>query len=186
MLSDLRQPRLLFSFFFFWILSPGPAPLSPAESPLISLRLPSARGEIKIDSPPGNCSSLTKEKWEAVSWALSKDVHPSPFEVDDKVAPESARRRLRLRGDEARGRRRRSGGPINPLVLFQTKPKNRTNFPSERAEYETSERADSFFSTMTHNHRLIASATRNEFVRQLILGKNSNRQLERQTVLISI
>lgn len=40
--------------------------------------------------PPGNCSSLPKEKWEAVSWALSKDVHPSLFEVDDKVAPESA------------------------------------------------------------------------------------------------
>lgn len=153
MLSDLRQPRLLF-FCFFWILNPGPAPLSLAESPLISLQLPPARGEIKIDSPPGNCSSLTKEKWEAVSWALSKDVHPSPFEVDDKVAPESARR-LRLWGDEARGRRRRSGGPINPLVLFQTELKKRTNFPSERAEYETSDAAESFFSTMTDNRRLI-------------------------------
>lgn len=38
-------------------------------------------GEMKIDSPSSNCYSLAKEKGEAVSWALSKAVHPSPFEV---------------------------------------------------------------------------------------------------------
>lgn len=70
---------------------PPPSPPQPrssqpysfplAESPLISIRLPSAREEMKIDSPSSNCFSLGKEKGEAVSRALSKAVHPSPFEV---------------------------------------------------------------------------------------------------------
>lgn len=47
------------------LLSPGPFP--PAETTFITIPLPSAREQMKIDSPSGNCSSLPEEKWEAVS-----------------------------------------------------------------------------------------------------------------------
>lgn len=66
--------------------SPHPCSFQPqsfplAASPLISIGLPSAWGEMKIDSPSSNCFSLTKEKGKAVSSGLSKAVHPSPFKV---------------------------------------------------------------------------------------------------------
>lgn len=66
--------------------SPHPCSFQPqsfplAASPLISIGLPSAWGEMKIDSPSSNCFSLAKEKGKAVSSGLSKAVHPSPFKV---------------------------------------------------------------------------------------------------------
>jgi len=77
----------LFTFFFFISNLPSfshPCSSQPhsfplAESPFISIWPPSAREKMKIDSPSSNCFSLVKEKGKAVSWALSKAIHPSPF-----------------------------------------------------------------------------------------------------------
>lgn len=76
----------LYSILIFQAPSSHPCSFQPhsfplAESPLISIWLPSACGEMKINSPSSNCFSLNKEKKGAVSWALSKAVHPSPSEV---------------------------------------------------------------------------------------------------------
>lgn len=87
-------PRLCFS-------RPHSFPL--AESPLISIRLPSASEEMKIDSPSSNCSSLVKEKGEAVSRALSKAVHPSLFEVWRQCCSEISAALTETRGRRVRG-----------------------------------------------------------------------------------
>lgn len=112
---------------------PQPYSFPLAESPLISIRLPSARGEMKIDSPSSSRFSLAKEKGEAVSWALSKAVHPSPFEVWRQGCSEIS---VALTGtgerDEAWGRgealeqqRSKDYGTINSLFFFRqaSKPK---------------------------------------------------------------
>lgn len=97
-----------------------------AESPLISIRLPSARGEMKIDSPSSNCFFPAKEKGEAVSWALSKAVHPSPFEVWRQGCSEisvaltvtAERWSMRDRRDTEQ-QRSRDYGTINDLFFFR-------------------------------------------------------------------
>lgn len=81
----------------------GPIPFPLAESPLISIRLPSASEEMKIDSPSSNCSSLVKEKGEAVSWVLSKAVHPSLFEVWRQCCSEISAALTETRGRRVRG-----------------------------------------------------------------------------------
>lgn len=69
-------------------------PFPPAETTLITIPLPSAREEMKIDSPSGYCSSPPEEKREAVSW--TQRIH-LPLEGVGAEPKGSGRTKTRVR-----------------------------------------------------------------------------------------
>lgn len=161
---DLSIP---YSFFLLCsllldLIYPAPPPLPYFSQPhsfspcRITLDIYStARGEMKIDSPSSNCFSLAKERGEAVSWALSKAVHPSPFEVWRQGSTEISVA-LTATGQRWSVKQRRGTKAAEEQRLWQTKwlVLSQTNC-KERTGVISPQKAD--FNQPNHfNHKLLA------------------------------